>query len=667
MKNDFIIAITQLSAEKNLPKEVVLEAVEAALASAFKKELANIGSNITVKVNPTSGELTVHTHKVVVEEVTDSKAEMTVDEARAVDPKAVIGDTISMETTPQNAGRIAAQTAKQVVMQRLREAEREIVFAEFAGREGDIVSGVISRMEPKQIVIDLGKTEAVLPATEQVRSEHYRIGQRVKAYVLEVFRASRGPQVMVSRTHRNLVRRLFELEVPEIFNGTVEIKAIAREPGARSKVAVAARQEGVDAVGSCIGLRGIRIQNIMNELSGEKIDVIEWHPDAAQFVANALSPAPVISAAIDEEAKTATVVVPDRQLSLAIGREGQNARLAAKLTGWRIDIKSATVAEAERAARAAEAVRQSVVRIRGYAVDPSEPEAGLKERGTGTGVVIMEDGTLLTNLHVVAGAEELRVTFFDGTETTAKIAGAQPDNDLAVLKPKEIPDDLPPATLGASNRLAPGDEVVAVGFPFGIGPPAAPIVSELHAGSAASAAIAFPFSCAWTTPSMHATAVAATNVLNLIEDSSGYSRCLLVKRLQRRDVVHRQSGRVGAADIIRRFQLRAIAPEVPRTVVGIAEEVHDVGEVRRVLEADRMASLQIDPEEVKLQRLELPPEEEEKESRERALGLVDLGAEGQRRGGDRDMDREEDFGDDDGDRGAEGKKESADEEDEEDE
>ena len=354
MKTDFIIAITQLAAEKNLPKEVVLDAVEAALASAFKKELAHISSNITVKVHPTSGELVVTAHKVVVEEVTDDKAEFTLAEGRAIDPSANIGDTVSFETPPQNAGRIAPQTAKQVVMQRLREAEREIVFAEFAGREGDIVSGIISRMEPKQIVIDLGKTEAVLPATEQVRAEHYRMGQRIKAYVLEVFRASRGPQVMVSRTHRNLVRRLFELEVPEIFNGTVEIKAIAREPGARSKVAVAARQEGVDAVGSCIGLRGIRIQNIMNELSGEKIDVIEWHPETSNFVANALSPAPVNSVAIDEEAKTATVVVPDRQLSLAIGREGQNARLAAKLTGWRIDIKSATVAEAERIARAAE-------------------------------------------------------------------------------------------------------------------------------------------------------------------------------------------------------------------------------------------------------------------------------------------------------------------------
>ena len=354
MKNEFIQAITQLAAEKNLPKEVVLDAVEAALASAFKKELAHIGSNIAVKVSPTTGDVMVYAVKQVVEEVEDDKAEMTLDQAREVNPQAVIGDTISIETTPMNAGRIAAQTAKQVVMQRLREAEREIVFAEFAGREGDIVSGIITRVEPKQIVIDLGKTEAVLPATEQVRAEHYRIGQRIKAYVLEVFRASRGPQVMVSRTHRHLVRRLFELEVPEIFNGTVEIKGIAREPGARSKVAVAARQEGVDAVGSCIGLRGIRIQNIMNELSGEKIDVIEWHPETSHFVANALSPAPVNSVSIDEEAKTATVVVPDRQLSLAIGREGQNARLAAKLTGWRIDIKSATVAEAERVARAAE-------------------------------------------------------------------------------------------------------------------------------------------------------------------------------------------------------------------------------------------------------------------------------------------------------------------------
>mgnify|MGYP001577549971 CR=1 FL=1 len=354
MKNDFLIAITQLSAEKNLPKEVVIEAVEAALASAFKREANETGPNITVKVNPASGEVLVYTMKNVVETVEDAKVELTLDEARVFDKKAQIGHTVAIETTPKNAGRIAAQTAKQVVMQRLREAEREVVFAEFVGREGDIVSGIIQRIEPKQIIIDLGKTEAILPSTEQIRTEHYRPGQRLKVYLHEVFRSGRGPQVVVSRTHRNLVRRLFELEVPEIFNGTVEIKSIAREPGFRSKVAVAARQEGVDAVGACVGLRGIRIQNIINELSGEKIDVIEWHPDASVFVANALSPAPVVSVSVNEDEKTAAVVVPDRQLSLAIGREGQNARLAAKLTGWRIDIKSASAAEVDRLARAEE-------------------------------------------------------------------------------------------------------------------------------------------------------------------------------------------------------------------------------------------------------------------------------------------------------------------------
>ncbi len=353
-KNDFLIALTQLAAEKNLPKEVVIDAVEAALASAFKKEIQGGGANILAKVNPVTGEVQVFAIKTVVEEVTDPRAELTLEEAQEVDAKAIIGAELSFVVTPKNAGRIAAQTAKQVVMQRLREAEREVVFTEYVGKEGDIVSGIIQRIEPKQLIIDLGKAEAVLPVTEQVKNEHYRIGQRLKVYLLEVFRSNRGPQVVVSRTHRNLVRRLFEMEVPEIYNGTVEIRAIAREPGHRSKVAVAARQEGVDPVGSCVGLRGIRIQNIINELGGEKIDVIQWDPDIAVFVSNALSPAPVLSVTISENEKTAGVVVPDRQLSLAIGREGQNARLAAKLTGWRIDIKSASVAEVERLAKAEE-------------------------------------------------------------------------------------------------------------------------------------------------------------------------------------------------------------------------------------------------------------------------------------------------------------------------
>jgi N utilization substance protein A len=240
---------------------------------------------------------------------------------------------------PSHASRIAAQTAKQVVLQRLREAEREMVFEEFSNREGDVVSGIVQRIDAKHIVVDLGKTEAVLPPGEQVRTEHYRAGQRLKFYLLEVHRSLKGPQLILSRTHKNLLRRLFELEVPEIYRGTVEIKSIARESGYRSKVGVSARQEGVDPVGSCVGLRGIRIQNVVNELNGERIDVVQWDAEPSRFVANALSPAQVLTVHISVEDNTASVIVPDRQLSLAIGREGQNARLAAKLTGWRIDIK----------------------------------------------------------------------------------------------------------------------------------------------------------------------------------------------------------------------------------------------------------------------------------------------------------------------------------------
>ncbi|MDO8673858.1 MAG: transcription termination factor NusA [Dehalococcoidia bacterium] len=353
MKNELLIAITQLCAEKNLPKEIILDALEAALVSAYKRNFGGT-QNITVKLLPNSGEAKIFAQKTVVEIVEDQRLEITLDEARKISSSAQIGETVEVETPgPQDFGRIAAQTAKQVVLQRLREAEREAVYEEFIDKEGDIISGVIQRIEPKQIVIDLGKVEAILPNPEQVPTEHYRLGQRIKVFLLEVHRSNKGPQVMVSRTHRNLLRRLFELEVPEIYNGLVELKSIAREAGSRSKVAVAARQEGVDPVGSCVGLRGIRIQNIVNELNGEKVDVVQWHPDSAIFVGNALSPAQVLSVDLAEDDKTANVVVPDRQLSLAIGKEGQNARLAAKLTGWRIDIKALSVSRAEKTERAA--------------------------------------------------------------------------------------------------------------------------------------------------------------------------------------------------------------------------------------------------------------------------------------------------------------------------
>ncbi len=349
MKSDFLLAITQLSAEKNLPKEVVIAAVEAALASAYRKDDFAANQNISVKINPNNGKVQVWAEKTVVERPSDGRLEVSLDEAHQIKPDAELGEVVMVEATPSNAGRIAAQTAKQVILQRLHEAEHSAVFEEYAGRESEIIAGAVQRVEARQIFVDLGRTEAILPANEQVPHERYRIGQRLKVVILEVVRTNRGPRVVVSRSHPDLLRRLFEIEVPEIFNGAVELKAIAREAGSRSKVAVTTSQEGVDPVGCCVGLRGIRIQNIVNELHGEKIDVVLWSPDVAAFIANALSPAQILSVALDKGEGIATVVVPDRQLSLAIGKEGQNVRLAVKLTGWRIDIKSASVAESEKA------------------------------------------------------------------------------------------------------------------------------------------------------------------------------------------------------------------------------------------------------------------------------------------------------------------------------
>lgn len=366
MKSEFLIAITQIAAEKNLPKEVVLQAVETALVSAYKRDSEATG-NIVVRIDRDTGGVHVYAQRAVVEEVEDPRVDISLEEARRIKPDAQLGDIIENEVTPANAGRIAAQTAKQVVLQRLREAEREMVYEEFSGREGDIVSGLIQRMDARHVVVDLGKTEGILPPIEQVRTDHYRPGQRMKFYLLEVHKSNKGPQLILSRTHKNLLKRLFELEVPEIYKGVVEIKSIAREPGYRSKVAVASLQEGVDPVGSCVGLRGIRIQNIVNELNGERIDVVQWDPDSSRFVANALSPAQVTSVSVSQEDNTASVIVPDRQLSLAIGKEGQNARLAAKLTGWRIDIRSETSAE--------EAVRTEEAPLEAPAAAPTEEAA----------------------------------------------------------------------------------------------------------------------------------------------------------------------------------------------------------------------------------------------------------------------------------------------------
>jgi len=391
MKSDLLLAVTQLAAERNLPKHVVIGAVRDALVMAYKRDKAAGGTDISVDLDPETGDVTVRRFQNVVEVVEEPGIQVTVEEAKKTKKDARIGDQITVGYIEQNPGRIAAQTAKQLVMQRLRDAERELVYDEYAGKAGEVITAVIQRVDSRFVTIDLGRAEAIMPPSEQVNSERYRPGQRVKVYIVEVRRSVRGPEIIASRTHSELIRRLFETEVPEIFNGVVEIKAIAREPGARSKVAVFSNQEGVDPVGACVGLRGIRIQNVVNELMGEKIDVIEWSADPARFIANSLSPAQVEGVRLDAAENSATVVVPDRQLSLAIGREGQNARLSAKLTGWRIDIKSAAdagvaaaprpsakpaVAPAATVADAAAAVEAPRV----VAPEPAAPAGGMPER-----------------------------------------------------------------------------------------------------------------------------------------------------------------------------------------------------------------------------------------------------------------------------------------------
>lgn len=355
MKTEFMVAITQLSAEKNLSVDLVLSAVESALVSAYRKNNFAPDQDIAVKISPSTGSVKVYVKKTVVEKVENPNTEMKLAEARKIERNARVGDVISIESTPPDAGRIAIQTARQVILQRLHEAEHHAIFEEFTCKEGEVVTGMIQRVSPDMIYVDLGKAEGIMPKEEQVHNERYRVGQRLKFYLFEVSKTVRGPQIVLSRSHRNLLRKLFELEVPEIHSGAVEIKSVAREAGYRSKVAVAARQDGVDPVGCCVGLRGIRIQNIVNELNDEKIDVVQWSENPKVFIANALSPAQVNKVELNKGDSTAVVIVPDKQLSLAIGKDGQNARLAAKLTGWRIDIKSLSAADKEKTQAAKEA------------------------------------------------------------------------------------------------------------------------------------------------------------------------------------------------------------------------------------------------------------------------------------------------------------------------
>jgi len=318
--------------------------MEKALVTAYRRTLGNNPPpiEVSVKLDSQTGMARVFAEKQVVDEVFDERFEIDYVDAQRIKPDVELGETVVVESTPNDFGRIAAQTAKQVILQGIKEVEREHIYGEYMDREGELVTATVQRVAKGNVILEMGKAEAILPPKEQVDSDRYYHGQRLKVYLMEIRREDRGPRLIASRTHKQLIVRLFEMEVPEIYNGTVEIKSIAREPGLRTKVGVTARQEGIDPVGSCVGMRGVRIQNIVNELNGEKIDVVQWSSDPKEFIANALSPAQVVEVQLREDEHAATVIVPDKQLSLAIGKEGQNVRLAAKLSGWRIDIKSAT-------------------------------------------------------------------------------------------------------------------------------------------------------------------------------------------------------------------------------------------------------------------------------------------------------------------------------------
>ncbi|AZO95542.1 transcription termination factor NusA [Halocella sp. SP3-1] len=350
MNIDFLHALDDIEKEKGISKETLLEALETALFSAYKKDYGT-KENVRVDIKDKSGEVKVYTSLEVVEEADNENVEISLKEAKEIDPKYEIGDIVEREITPANFGRIATQTAKQVVMQRIREAERDVIYEEYKQKEGELITGTIQRFHRNNIFIDLGKIEALLPPSEQMPGESYEMGSRVKLYVVEVNADNKGPRILVSRTHPGLLKRLFEVEVPEIFDGIVEIMSVAREAGSRSKIAVLSAEANVDPVGACVGPKGMRVQAIVDQLNGEKIDIIEWSEEPAVLVANALNPAEVLEVIVDEEEKVAEVIVPDFQLSLAIGKAGQNARLAAKLTGWKVDIKNQTQYDQEKAAQ----------------------------------------------------------------------------------------------------------------------------------------------------------------------------------------------------------------------------------------------------------------------------------------------------------------------------
>ncbi len=343
MNEEFVGALRELVKEKGICEDLIFTTIQDALVAAYRKNYANANTkaqNVKVSIDRETGEIGVYAQKVVVDEVYDDVTEISLEEAKAISPRYEVDDVVDLEVTPKNFGRVAAQLAKQVVTQRIKEAERNIIYDEYKEKEFDIITGTILRKDKGMVFVNLGKLEGVIGPNEQIPGEEYKFNEKLKLYIVEVKNGSKGPQIHVSRTHPGLVKRLFELEVPEIFDGVVEVKSISREAGSRSKIAVYSNDEEVDAMGACVGPKGVRVQNIVNELKNEKIDIIKWSKDPAEFIANSLSPAKVLDVEVDEENKTAKVVVDDNQLSLAIGKEGQNVRLAAKLTNWKIDIKS---------------------------------------------------------------------------------------------------------------------------------------------------------------------------------------------------------------------------------------------------------------------------------------------------------------------------------------
>src|SRR5438093_4524824 len=446
MNRELITVIEQIGREKGIDKEILFEALESALLSASRKTLG-AADNVRMHIDRKSGDVRVYCRKKVVEEVTDDTLEISLADAKALNTEAELGDELEQERPPQEFGRIAAQTAKQVILQKVRDAEREGIYSEFAGKEGQILRGVVHRIEKRNVILEIGKAEAILPEREQIPGERYNPGDRVRAFVLEVRRTIKGPQIALSRTHPGYLARLFETEIPEIQEGIVIVKATAREAGERAKVAVASTKRDVDPFGACVGLRGTRIQVISRELRGEKIDIIEWSNDPASFVARALSPAKVSSVTISEETDpeggelqtAALVVVPDNQLSLAIGKKGQNARLAAKLTGMRIDIKSESEVEAERAeAEQAEAARAALATLPGMTPEMFH--------------ALIETGLVSPRAVAAAGRERLASLPAIGASAEAIVAAAEAwlaerepedtqEEDGAVAEPEH-----PPAT-----------------------------------------------------------------------------------------------------------------------------------------------------------------------------------------------------------------------------